>query len=287
MKITVAMDNCLPFNARGPLVAEHGVAFVVEAGGRRILYDTGQSGAVVNNLAALGLPPASLDAIIISHGHYDHAGGLAAVLAAARPEVEVLLHTKAFTARCSARPGGTVSTGIPVAEAALKALGGRWSQTDLPCEVAPGLWFSGSIPRVSPFETGDPRLLLPGADAPRPDPMEDDTVLYGRGAQGLVVIGGCTHAGLVNAVCHGFAVTGCDRLQAFIGGTHLGPATPDQQERTLAQLEAWAPDLIAANHCTGFAVMSRLRHLFGARFRTAFVGETLEIASCPAPAFVE
>jgi 7,8-dihydropterin-6-yl-methyl-4-(beta-D-ribofuranosyl)aminobenzene 5'-phosphate synthase len=90
-----------------------------------------------------------------------------------------------------------------------------------------------------------------------------------------VVIGGCTHSGLVNAVRYGFTVTGTDRLRGWIGGTHLGPAPREQQERTIAQLAEWNPDFVAANHCTGFAVMSRLAQVFGTRFIPAFTGETI------------
>ena len=107
--------------------------------------------------------------------------------------------------------------------------------------------------------------------------MTDDTVLYCVGSGGLVVVGGCTHSGLVNAVRHGFTVMKVDRLQGWIGGTHLGPVGQEQQDRTINQLADWNPEFVAANHCTGFAMMSRLKERFGRRFIPAFVGERVEI----------
>jgi 7,8-dihydropterin-6-yl-methyl-4-(beta-D-ribofuranosyl)aminobenzene 5'-phosphate synthase len=82
---------------------------------------------------------------------------------------------------------------------------------------------------------------------------------------------------LVNAVEHGFKVTRASRLQGWIGGTHLGPASRDQQDRTIERLAEWKPDFVATNHCTGFPVMSRLQQVFGSRFIAAFVGETIEV----------
>ncbi len=247
MKITVVMDNNVPFNLRRPLVAEHGISFLVDVGEQRILYDTGQTGAVVSNLTTLGIPPSTLTGIVLSHGHYDHTGGLLAVLRAASNNIPVTIHTRAFVDRYSVTPALRSPVGIPFAENYLKSIGGDWRPTDIPTELADGLWFSGTIPRVTDFEVVDVRLKLAAAAGDEPDPMNDDSVLYFVGNHGLVVVGGCTHSGLVNAVLHGFTVTGANRLQGWIGGTHLGPATKDQQDRTIARLVEWNPDFVAVS----------------------------------------
>lgn len=129
------------------------------------------------------------------------------------------------------------------------------------------------MPPVTDFEFSDTWPVLPGENGDVQDPIEDDAVLFCEGERGLIVIGGCSHSGLVSIVRHGFAVTGMDKLQGWIGVTHLGPVSKDQQDRTIAQLVAWEPEFVAANHCTGFAMMARPREAFGKKFIPAFVGE--------------
>ena len=137
---------------------------------------------------------------------------------------------------------------------------------------------SGAVPRTTAYETGDTRLIAPNAKSgcDFQDEIEDDMALFYKTDVGLVVISGCTHSGLVNMVRHGLAVTGCERLHGWIGGTHLGPVTTAQQEATITQLETFRPDFVAANHCTGFSMMAKLQNAFGDRFIPAFVGTVIE-----------
>ena len=137
---------------------------------------------------------------------------------------------------------------------------------------------SGHIPRNTDYETGDPKLVTCATDGSEcQDKIEDDTSLFYAGPRGLVVIGGCTHAGLVNTVRRGLEVTGTSRLAGWIGGTHLGPVSKEQQGKTLAQLASFGPEFIAANHCTGFAMMATLYERFGDRFIPAFVSTVIDV----------
>ena len=276
MKVTVVVDNYVPPSAHGPFVGEHGLSLLIEHQGARILFDTGQSGAVVHNLGLLGVHPSSLDALVISHGHYDHTGGMMAILQHAGKPLPVYAHSSIFNTRVSIA-GERHFIGIPFTEPQLRELGAQWRFSDGPVEVAPGLWFSGRIPRQTGFELGDANLLTcdPGGDC-HPDPLEDDTALFHADQEGLHVIGGCTHAGMINTVRYGFAITGQSRLRTWIGGTHLGPVSRQQQQATLEELAKLGPRLVAANHCTGFAMMATLREQLGARFIPAFVSTVFE-----------
>ncbi|EGO62485.1 MBL fold metallo-hydrolase [Acetonema longum] len=277
MKVTVVIENSVPAGAKGPFVGEHGLSLLLETGTQKILIDTGQSGAVVHNLSLLGVHSRELDAIAISHGHYDHTGGLPCLLRHRRKPVPVYAHSGIFKKRYAVANGRRSYAGLPFTKEETDMLGVDWIFADEPMEIAPKLWLSGGIPRVTGFEMGDAKLVIPdvqGCDCQ--DIVRDDTVLYYSGEQGLVVIGGCTHSGLVNAVTRGMELTEQTKLAGWIGGTHLGPVSQEQQELTLAMLEQYSPNFIAANHCTGFDMMAELKARFGKKFIPAFVSTVIE-----------
>jgi 7,8-dihydropterin-6-yl-methyl-4-(beta-D-ribofuranosyl)aminobenzene 5'-phosphate synthase len=276
-RLTVIIDNAVPIGSGLPFLGEHGLSMLLEMDNRRILMDTGQTSAILNNMSLLGVTPDSLDGIVISHGHYDHTGGLPHLLSRARKQIPVYLHESAFQERFSVTRGERKFVGIPGRKEHLSSLGADWVMISAATELAPGLWLSGSVPRTTDFEAGDARLVRheAGRNCDCQDELADDMALFYKTAKGLVVISGCTHAGLINMVRHGLAVSGCTRLHGWIGGTHLGPVSTRQQEETLLQLAGLQPDFVAANHCTGFPMMSRLHQAFGDRFIPAFVGSVL------------
>ncbi len=275
MKITVVVDNCILPKARKPFRAEHGLSLLIEEAGGRFLFDAGQSEVAVHNLGLLGVRPADLDAIILSHGHYDHTGGLAAVLAQAGKRLPVYCHPGAFADRYSLAGGAKRFAGLPHAREQLVSLGADFRPVREATALAPGLTVSGAVPRGTDFESGDPFLVAAGPGEEQ-DTVPDDMAIFHAGDKGLTVISGCAHAGIINVIRHGLAVTGSPRLHAIVGGTHLGPVGEGQQEATLAELARLEPALVAANHCTGFYMLARLYAIFGAKFVPAFVGTVLE-----------
>lgn len=277
-KLTVAIDNCVPINAKLPFLGEHGLSMLLETEGLRLLIDTGQSAAVIHNLGLLGVSPSSLDMVVISHGHYDHTGGLFQILNHGGKKLPVYVHEDAFKPRLSVSHGQRHFVGIPYRKEQLSSLGAEWQPIREPLEIAPDVWLSGEVPRSTPFEIGDAKLVVHEVfgDCDCQDDITDDMALFYKSAKGLVIISGCAHSGLINMVRHGLAVTGCTRLHGWIGGTHLGPASCQQQDLTISELQAFQPDFVAANHCTGFQMMARLHQAFGNRFTPAFVGAIIE-----------
>lgn len=277
-KLTVAIDNCVPTNGKFPFLAEHGLSMLLETSDRRILLDAGQSSAILHNLSLLGVTPSSLDMIVISHGHYDHTGGLYPLLSHAKKRIPVYLHEEAFKSRFAVSETQRKFVGIPYCKDQLSALGADWKSLREPLELIPDVWLSGTVPRLTSYETGDARLVVHDASSgcDCQDDLLDDMAIFYKSAKGLVVISGCTHSGLVNMVQHGLEITGCEHLHGWIGGTHLGPVAARQQEQTIAQLEAYQPEFVAANHCTGFLMMARLQQVFGDRFIPAFAGTVIE-----------
>ncbi len=279
LKLTVVMDNIIPNVGGAPCFAgEAGLAYLIEYQGKKILFDTGQSGAVVHNLSLLGIQPASLDMIVLSHNHYDHTGGLLKVLQQGGKSLPVYANNGIFEPHYAATDTSRRFIGIPFCREQLTALGAEWRISDGPQEIMPNLILSGKVPRVSDFEKGDTKFrMVDKSGCECLDIVEDDASLYYKTDRGLVVIGGCTHSGLVNTVEHGLALTGLKRLAVWIGGTHLGPVSKEQQERTLEALERYQPDFIASSHCTGFNVMAQLRSKFGEKFIPAVVNTVIEI----------
>jgi 7,8-dihydropterin-6-yl-methyl-4-(beta-D-ribofuranosyl)aminobenzene 5'-phosphate synthase len=280
MKITVAIDNCILPKAKKPFRAEHGLALLIETAAGKYLFDSGQTDAAIYNLGLLGVHPGELAAIILSHGHYDHTGGLAAVLAQAGRRLPVYCHRDVFSPRFAVDGSEVRYAGLPWVKDYLVSLGADFHMVDEPLALTPELTISGPVPRVTGYETGDAHLMAAdaaGACGCRQDTVPDDMAIYYKSEKGLLVISGCAHSGIVNVIRHGQSVTAADRLYGLIGGTHLGPAGAGQQDETLAELAALGPQLVAANHCTGFYMLARLYGQFGDKFKPAFVGTVFEV----------
>lgn len=276
MRCTVVVDNLAVLVPKKPFVVEHGFSLLIENQGEKILFDAGYSQALLHNLELLDINPREIDKIILSHGHYDHAGGLYFLLQQARKKYPFYSHPDIFRQRYSFSSGTREDIGIPYTKERLASMGAQWRFSKDPVEISTGLWFSGEIPRTSQHEPGDKNLIASCDGAEGPDDFADDAALYYDTGNGLVVIGGCAHAGLVNTVKYGFEVTNTKRLAGWIGGTHLGPATGEQQEYTTVFLEEQNPDFIMAGHCTGFTMMAELKKRFVKRFIPSAIGQSIE-----------
>lgn len=260
--ITVLVENS---SSRRDLEAEHGLSLWIEADGLRILFDTGQSAAFLANAGRLGVPLSDVDALVLSHGHYDHSGGLAVV----RPDFEpsrVYLHPSAVLPKyrqCDRPPHKYI--GMPPASAAvIERMRDRVTWTNAPTRISERVFVTGAIPRTSGFEdVGGPFFEEP--ECSKPDLMSDDQSLWIDTPEGLVICAGCCHAGLVNTLDYIRKVSGKSAVRAIIGGFHLVNASPDRLERTVEAVRQAEPGVIAACHCTGESAVDALKAAFGAR----------------------
>lgn len=256
------VNNALP----EPLGAEHGLSFWIEYADTRILFDTGQSPLLLQNAERLGIDLSRADFIVISHGHYDHTGALSEVLRLA-PRAVVCLHPAALKCRFSCHPGKPVKN-ISVPAEARDAITGvpqnRIRFTAGPTPLAPGLLVTGAIPRTNDFEdTGGPFFLDP--DARTPDPVPDDQALLIDTPDGLAVVLGCAHAGVVNTLSCAAALSRRP-VRAIAGGLHLAAASSDRLSKTLNARRTVSPRRIAPCHCTGEHATETLRRAFPSAF---------------------
>ena len=271
--ITAIVDN----TARPDLLAEHGLSLWIETPRARVLFDTGQGAALPQNTAVLNIPLEQADAVVLSHGHYDHTGGLAHVFKQNR-KARLFLHPDALHPRFSRHADQTMhSIGMPVASSqALKTVPERIVWTTKPVEVAPGIHATGPIPRTTSFEDTGGDFFL-DAEGQVPDPITDDQALWIESAKGLIVILGCAHSGVVNTLEYIARLTGTRAFHAVIGGMHLNRASPARLAATTEAFARYKVALVAPGHCTGPAATAYLSEQLPGRVKPCRSGEPFVI----------
>jgi len=274
-RITVLCENSV-----GPIsgtLGEHGFAALIEpAGGKPLLFDTGAGATLLHNAGRMNKDLTELAGVVISHGHYDHAGGLLPLLQQRQQSapLPVYGHPGIFKPRHRVKDTGEcLSIGMPQSR---ETLGARFDLSAGFREIAPGIFLTGEVPRVTYFEIGDQGLFCDctGQDM---DITPDDQSLILDTEKGLVVLMGCCHAGVVNTLEHVAYSMGKREVCAVIGGTHLGFCSQEQLEMTIAALKGRGVRKVAASHCTGFAAAARLSREMPKEFQTALVGYSLEV----------
>lgn len=267
------MDNRA---GRPGLVEEHGLALWIERDPLRALFDTGQGPALARNADALGVPLATARAVLLSHGHYDHTGGLAAVLRRA-PQARVHAHPAALSHRYAGDgPPGLRPVGIPDDCRQALLASGRLVEVAGPAEVAEGLFLTGPVPRETGFEPPEPRFWT-GDRGREPDPFEDDQAAWLPTPAGTCVLLGCSHAGVVNTLRQVRRLTGGRPLALVVGGMHLRSASGERLRATVQALRELDPARIVPTHCTGAAAVAALVAAFPDRVRPGRAGDVLEV----------
>lgn len=249
LRLTILCDNSVKVGARG-LLGEHGFAALIEAGRDAILFDTGQTGiALANNLRTLHVSPPGT--VVLSHGHYDHSGGLLEYTKMRGGSSLLYTHKNAFKKRLKKTRTGLQEIGMPFSKETLIGEGYEIRESDAPQLVTSWLTTSGVIGRGS-FEKPETEFFVVEDGEKKKDPFLDDSAVAANVlGKGLVIVTGCAHAGVVNTTRHFMRLLGEDRIHAIIGGFHLVDASEEKMRKTIAALEELNPEYIIAGHCTG------------------------------------
>ncbi len=261
---------------------EWGFAALVEADGRRILFDTGaHDDTVQRNLEALGLSLADVEVVVLSHNHQDHTTGLLPLRrrymsASPRALSKVYAGRGIFWARIG--DDGQADDHMIRIRRDYEATGASVVEVTSPLEIAPGVWLTGHVPRVHAeanrggLRPGSKADLVRTEEGDVEDTIPEDMTLVIRTKEGVVTLFGCGHAGVVNTLEHIRKSIDPGPIKAVIGGLHLFAADDEHLAWTARRLKSFEVQQVIGAHCTGIEAVYRIRDLVGLKRQTCIVG---------------
>ncbi|MFV9511244.1 MBL fold metallo-hydrolase [Tepidibacillus sp. LV47] len=281
VKIVTLADD---YAGGGRCLAQHGISFFIEifyqsGEVKRVLFDTGiYHEPILFNAKRLSVPLEKIDAIVLSHSHYDHTGGLLGILEKIqREDLPIVAHPLVF--KKSYYKGKSTNIGMEndrTKEIAEK-LGGVWYLTKESFEVIDNLFFMGQVPRVTDFEQDLTIQLQTEVNGEWIDDLiEDDSAIYMKTLKGLVIVSGCSHSGIVNIVKHGIHLSRGEKPYAVIGGFHLLTASEERIIQTAESLKELGVEKLITGHCTGGVAEYLFQQIFTTSFQKLYAGKTIQ-----------
>ena len=283
LRITVLAEDSVLYES--PYLGQHGVSFLLEGTKHsditRVLVDVGQnSQALLSNMRIMNIFPSAIDMIVLTHCHYDHTKGVVNMLREiGKRNVRVIAHPDIF------RPNFVIDTyfrhvGIVPEDSKdnIEKAGGKLLLTRDPLVIMPGIMTTGQVKRQTGFEEVVIKLKTIEHGRIKDDQMLDDiSVVASVKEKGLVIVTGCSHAGIVNIVKQAVEITRCDKIEGIVGGLHLVDAPEARIKRTVDELAKLNISWIYAGHCTGFKAQVEFYLTFSERFSPLHTGMQFEI----------
>lgn len=273
LKITVLVTNLAgdPHEGSG----EWGYSALVEVDGHKIVYDTGASpNLALANAKLLKMNLSDVDEVILSHNHWDHVGGLMSLrneLKTGNPKALSRAHVGARIFEPRLNDAGDDQNGLRAIRAEYIAGGGEFVVHDKPTEIFPGVWFTGPVPRNNPEKNWTPGLSLKTSGGLVEDNVPEDSALIFDTSEGIVILTGCAHAGIVNITQYARSLLGNKPIAAIVGGLHLFAASDQTVEWTATTLKSYDVANLLAGHCSGLEATYKLRQVLGLSRKTAVV----------------
>jgi 7,8-dihydropterin-6-yl-methyl-4-(beta-D-ribofuranosyl)aminobenzene 5'-phosphate synthase len=258
IRITTLIEN----TASAGFMAEWGLSILIELDGRRILLDTGPGISTVYNASLLGIDFTAVDKIVLSHGHYDHTGGLKDLLLRITGGVDIISHPSIWEPKYAVRENKAKYIGIPFYREELESLGARFKMSKEPIYITDNILTSGEVPFATGYEETDRDLYIREKDGFINDNFPDDLSLAIKTEKGLAIFLGCAHRGMINIINRFQEITGDERIYSVVGGTHLISASPERLAKTIADLKKTGIRKLGVSHCTGFNASVRLASEF-------------------------
>lgn len=275
VKLTILAEN----RANNPrLIAEQGLAILVETGHESILFDTGQTSAFITNARQLQVDLGHIDKIVLSHGHFDHTGGLPGLLTDHK-KLEIICHPALTNKKYRIYPAGRLDIGVPWEKSKLQMQGAVFNYKSHAAEIAADVWISGEIPRNTAYEKIEEEYQQRVLESYIHDEIHDDMCLILNTVKGLIILLGCGHSGAVNSIKHAMRVTDQKKIYAVMGGMHLQHHSEEQLRPIIAGLQKLDPAHLIPLHCTGFMAINRMYQVFKERLHLLNVGEAFQLSA--------
>ncbi len=256
-------------------IGEWGYAALIEVDGKRILFDTGaRPETVLQNAREMNIDLSDIEELVLTHNHSDHTGGLATLrreLRKKNPRALSKAHVGEGIFFERVRPNGSPSTGQLKFKSDYESMGGSFVVHSKPVELLPGVWFTGPVPRIHPEKNYPRGLKVKTPSGEVDDTIPEDSSLVIQTADGLVVLAGCGHAGIINTVDYARSSIAPQQILAVIGGLHTFSASDEVLAWTADKLKSAGMRYFLAGHCTGIEAAFRIRELAGLDRKTAVV----------------
>lgn len=275
MRMHILTDNR---TRKQDFLAEHGLSLFIEYENTNILFDTGQSDVYLHNAALMGVDLNRADCIVLSHGHYDHCGGLAYFPESDRSP-KIYVHEAAFAKKYALNPGGTTyrEIGIPWSCEEYENIKNRLVFTKKNMEIAPGIHLCGEIPSAMAFEEVPHGFYCGDGPDYSHDFIKDEQMLVFDGEKGLSIFLGCSHPGVVNCLRYAAKLFPGKKIHTLTAGMHLDNVSPLRLQMTIQHMIDLDIQKVIPLHCTGIFAICEMKRFLGDRCLPLCAGDSLDL----------